>query len=454
MKRVGTCIRRTWLVIVGVLLLGGLANAQSVSFVGDFSYMTVGTIRPVRLQVQNSLFPNSIEIFLVSATSNGELSNGLGFSFSMFNGPNENEFVVRVTTDSFGNGYSEQFYMKSLAAVSPLTATTCRGSNWHFPCISQNIGSPPSGGGTTTNPPPSVSTIGVDERVQYWLVTPEPVEPAFRGYTVRFTIQPNNSVGVAKSSSSNTWGAGIGVDMYIDSSGNGRSETFYLKGLKKSDNTVYLSASSDNHFIASSQTISVRVAQVTMLKWVPYSAEHPIDDNPLGGGGSRHFADKNTVDETNDSKWRRVGIHIKITPAVANMVVRVRGFDVDDPSSSTEIDPNGAAGNDNRELWSGYTANLVTDSTGTAIADIRVSSRPGDNFRLAATVASQTMSTSNPLRQKFDSITTYSLDGTRLRVPDGMILSEWSPTVAVATDDEFISSPMLKIWRPPHIERD
>ena len=450
------------MILAGIFLLAGVmagnANGATVTLVGDFSYMTVGTVRPVRIQVQNSIYRNSSDVFYVSATSNGELTNGMGFSFYLSSQPFENEFVARVNYDALGNGSSEIFYMKALTAVTPVSV------NAKVPgvySVSVAIGAPPtSGGGGGTNPPPGVSAIGVEDVVPYWLVTPTPVEEPFRNQTVRFTITPNAWLGVSTSQSSTSWNYSIGVDMVIDAAGNGRTSTFYLKGQKLNAGTS-IHASTDNHFIAAAQDISMVVVQVTALNWAAVDGDHPLDTNPGIAGGVRHFADKSTTTETNENDWRRVAIKAQISPAIPGMVVRLKVFDVDDPSGNSAVDPNGIDGNDNRGSASTLAASLATDSTGLATLFYTVSTRPGDNYRVAATVSSKPLATTDPLRQKFETITTgpgttqspASYASTRLtELGRSYLITESGQ--AQGTEEPFLSTKLLTIWRRLHIEKD
>lgn len=437
---------------LSLLALTPAASAQSLTWVGDFSNMTVGTVRPIyAVGVGSWNFPDGIDVADFPSVNGGAYwatSDGLGFSLSP-SGPFLPQLDnVSLPLDYWGNGTTQTIYMKALTPTSAVQVGGC-GSTvtcgvTTFFSISGTQPPPPN-----PNPAPTVGAIAVGDVVAYWLVTPSPVAAEFRNSTIRFTITPNSQLGAAKSSTSSTWGAAIGVDMTFDAAGNGRTPNFYLKGRLKSSGTTSISASSDNHFAVASQTIPMSVSNITFFEWVPYSNAYPLDANPNSGGGLRLFADKNSPYETDNAQpWRLAGLKVRISPAVAGMNVRLKIFDVDDPSSDNAVDPNGSSGNDNRAGTVGMTANLITNANGEAVLYYTISSQPGDNYRAAAVLSSLPITSGTVARQLLDSVT---IDGIGFSSSSGDVQYATSTNSSPAT---LVGSPMLTVWRRLHIERD
>lgn len=437
---------------IGLFLAASTAGAQTLTWVGDFSNMTVGAVRPIHaVGVGSWNFPDAITVgdFTTGYGGGGwEVSDGLGFSLNATGPFSPILYNVPLPLDYWGNGTTQTIYMK---ALTPTTAVQVGGCGSTVTCgvttffsISGTKPPPPN-----PNPAPTVKAIAVGDVVAYWLVTPSPVAPEFRNSTIRFTITPNSQLGAAKSSTSTTWGAAIGVDMTFDAAGNGRTPNFYLKGRLKSSGTTSISASSDNHFAVASQTILMSVSNITSFEWVPYSSAYPLDANPNSGGGLRIFADKNSPYESDSTQpWRMAGLKVRISPAVAGMNVRLKIFDVDDPSSDSAVDPNGSSGNDNRAGTVGMTANLITNANGEAVLYYTVSAQPGDNYRAAAVLSSLPINSGTVARQLLDSVT---IDGIGFSSSNGGVQYATTTNSAPHT---LVGSPMLTVWRRLHIERD
>lgn len=141
-----------------------------------------------------------------------------------------------------------------------------------------------------------------------------------------------------------------------------------------------------------------------------------ITNNPSGdagngevfGGGKRIFANRQSPEDGVNRRTVRVRAKLANSggsPAFTSGVkIYFRNFDVDDPTNSSAIDENGAAGDDNRDerfvgspypvaargIFSSCTATSngcygITDSNGEATAVFQVTRQPGDNFVVAAT---------------------------------------------------------------------
>ncbi len=117
--------------------------------------------------------------------------------------------------------------------------------------------------------------------------------------------------------------------------------------------------------------------------------DHP--DAPQGAKGLKIFPGKTSPKDTIRNVVR---LRARVTPALKGLKVFFKVFDVDDPSDSTVIDPNGDEGDDN--FGSPKTGGLyaedngLTDNKGDATAVFATTMQPGDNFRAVATVINDT----------------------------------------------------------------
>lgn len=140
---------------------------------------------------------------------------------------------------------------------------------------------------------------------------------------------------------------------------------------------------------------------------------------PAFKGGWRFFPDANDFgdrDRPLDESYNVVRVQAQINPAIADVNVTFRPYDVDDPSVSTYIDVNGDPGGDNRGTFADFqfvrpgpsTANgyhgrlrpvgvqewgaegapltVQTDAQGIAEVELLTTFAPGDNFRVAAAI--------------------------------------------------------------------
>lgn len=192
------------------------------------------------------------------------------------------------------------------------------------------------------------------------------------------------------------------------------------------------------------------------LEWLSKDeANNPIDENPNEGGGKRYYAGKRLPSEENP----RNVVTLKVSvPGAAGLKVRLKTFDVDDPTKDTlnlnasVVDTNGDIGDDNfedsldtpgsgifRQDGVTYSATDVTlDASGEAEIDFQVGMQPGNNYRVVASLWDH--------QGNFD----------QLQVSDA------SADTFVTADDEQLSgftgagvaSPMLTVWRKIHIEQD
>lgn len=453
-------LQKSLLFIVSVFIFGIAAEAQTASFVGDFSSITPGTIRPVRLQLHNSTAPNTIHVFLVSAVSNNLVTTGLGFSFEMFTGPYEHEFIVRVTTDSFGNGYSEQFYMKSLATVSPLAITTCGSSNTNVQCVTQQLGAatPPPSVTPTTTPTPSISLnfgdstdVGVGEirRATISLYSPDLINGSYTMYSnstsFLFSDDPDGPYAP-------TWSLNTQVgpddheirDLWVKAA-------FATNGSSQAPKIFACYTT-----IPCAATPPIRVMNVASARLATYadtSMATPniaLDNNPNAGGGLRIFPEKISLSHSSPltAKRRNVTVIARLNEPVANKRIYFKVFDVDDVSTDDQnVDPNLADGGDNRSLEYGFgsVGNLstyaTTDANGEARATLMVGQQPGDNYRV---IASFTGGQSLPPVIRDANVVGGNVHFQTNLIPEG----------TAGVNKPAVATKMLTVWRRLHIERD
>lgn len=159
--------------------------------------------------------------------------------------------------------------------------------------------------------------------------------------------------------------------------------------------------------------------------------------------GKRYFSGGATP----SAKANRTRLNVKVTlPGLSGKTVNIKAFDVDDPTPH-EWDPEGIiddndtetykVGNDNFNTSGLFTtSSKVLDADGSATFEFVSSSKPGSNFRVAATL-SEFATSLNELQVANSSNDHY-----------------------VSPDDEAVSgfigglSPTLTIWRRLHVEFD
>ena len=196
-------------------------------------------------------------------------------------------------------------------------------------------------------------------------------------------------------------------------------------------------------------TVSVATLIVPRIEvlWETKSGNTALDANTNTGRGIRIYPDA-TSPTDNTAGRNVVRVRVKTTPAVTNYPVRLRWFDVDDPTSEGSdmrfvIDANDGVnaprGNDNRGGGAGVAQTILTlDNTGQAVTDFDVSWQPGDNFRIAAIL--NTPGADTHINQ---------LQVTNAIAP--MYVASGTNQIA-----EFVGalSPMLTVWRKLHLEFD
>ena len=196
-------------------------------------------------------------------------------------------------------------------------------------------------------------------------------------------------------------------------------------------------------------TVAVGTLTVPKIEvfWTNYFGNIPLDNNPNDGGGMRVFPDQISPTDNNTLR-NRVQIRVKTTPPLPGQVVRLKSFDVDDPTKEndqTKVDDNDfagfAVGNDNRGLPNtGQLAQvtLTLNAQGEATTDFTVTMNPGDNFRVAALL--DTAGAANHLNQLH-------------------VASEFGEFYVWPNNEGipgFVGgiSPMLTVWRKLHLEFD
>ncbi len=203
------------------------------------------------------------------------------------------------------------------------------------------------------------------------------------------------------------------------------------------------------------------------VEWVQVGDNWDIEDNKdadgkwMPGKGKKFFPDAKTQTEPNF----RDQVYLKVSIGIPNITVHLKAFDVDDPTVDPDhlVDPNDAstpgAGNDNQTealIVSGVqvepkppffgpatstSIDCVTDQYGVArmangsLPILRVGRQPGDNYRIAATVAAAS-----------------ALDTLQVSDPNaaGYVAADSSQPIGF----NGVISPMLTIWRKLNVEVD
>ncbi|MCI0746639.1 MAG: hypothetical protein L0Y58_14660 [Verrucomicrobia subdivision 3 bacterium] len=182
------------------------------------------------------------------------------------------------------------------------------------------------------------------------------------------------------------------------------------------------------------------------LTWEAAVGNAALETNPNEGGGLRIFPDALTP--TASGFRNNVIVNVKTIPALPNQAIRLRSLDVDDPSSNTGgiIDTNDyfgfPTGNDNAGApQAGQLAQttLMLDSQGKAFTVFTVTTKPGDNFRIAAVLdtGADAISHLNALQTTNEFVDLYV-------GPDTNAITSFVGGI----------SPMLTIWRKLHLEFD
>ena len=165
-----------------------------------------------------------------------------------------------------------------------------------------------------------------------------------------------------------------------------------------------------------------------------------LDGNPNWNGGKRIFPDKPSYADT--TARDKVRLRAKLTPALPNIQLFVKAFDVDDPTPPSidpngVIDSNGQSGNDNRGAPSTGTLSATsgtTDANGEVVVTFIVTKQPGDNFRAAVALDQAELN--------------------KLTVTDPNSSSYVKPDNSVPVNFCGGLSPMLTVWRRLWLEFD
>jgi hypothetical protein len=199
--------------------------------------------------------------------------------------------------------------------------------------------------------------------------------------------------------------------------------------------TGSLDAAPSKLYVSNLGVESCRVDSIELL-----DAGSPITTDP--GGGLRIFPDKPPPGTGPDRDLVRVVAHTNRP----NCPVTLRSFDVDDPSSDSDIDPNGPAGNDNLGTANGNRCgdflpggacqmNTTSDADRKAVVGFVVSKQPGDNFVIVAGTDQDQVS---KVKLVVSGNTSVLQDGDGRDVPNARVAA----------------SPKLTVWRHLHVQVD
>jgi len=224
-----------------------------------------------------------------------------------------------------------------------------------------------------------------------------------------------------------------------------RTTTLYLEGIDPSstlgEQQLQVLIDPDGPgpaFYTCPDMVRVTVLKVDSVEWE--AIESPIDNNPNANGGKRLFPGK--ADPTDTTPRNTVRVKATITPAIQDVTLYFKAFDVDDPTpasvdTTSEIDTNGDSGNDNHGSPAAGTlsaATATTDSSGETTVDFTVTMQPGDNFRVAVSCNQQAV----------DELTVTDSSSPKYVTPDNAQISAFSGAL----------SPMLTVWRSLWLEFD
>jgi hypothetical protein len=224
------------------------------------------------------------------------------------------------------------------------------------------------------------------------------------------------------------FGESIDVPVALDGTGSGQSSTFIVKGYLPGFTTVE-GCSEAPTLGCLGNPREVSVTGITSVEFM--EMDSPLDPNPGPGGGVRIYPEKQTPNDGVDRKTVRV--KALATDAKPGLGIFFKSFDVDDPSRDAKpVDSNGGAGNDNFGTVPALDGVAYTDATGAAEQTFTVSTRPGDNYRVAASCNQGYLSQLHPA-------------GIQISDADGQILP---------TNGRAGVTDLLTVWRKVHVEVD
>jgi hypothetical protein len=289
-----------------------------------------------------------------------------------------------VSLNGLGEGQTQEFYLKALAAVPAIGVGACSntagcGFSGHFAVTQATV----SAHARVTGP----DVLGVGS------VHPLHIEVTHGPPNLSDTYHVTTNFASAmlfSSSPNGPFTASLDVPIQLHADGGELTNGFYVKGTTASYGSNAPQAVAN--VVACAGTLPcvtpkpVHVVNVNYIYWTTYSAgNEAISSDPMVGG-KRIFVGKRTAGDTAASDRRKVVVRAQLSEPIPGVRVRFRFFDVDDPSSNgPPVDPNGSAGDDNRGVGASLSAiTEFTDGDGQASVVFSVSRQPGDNFRVAA----------------------------------------------------------------------
>jgi len=191
---------------------------------------------------------------------------------------------------------------------------------------------------------------------------------------------------------------------------------------------------------------------VTDLRWEKADPTNCDLDACPNNGGKRIFPGKITPDDVNAGLRKQVELVATIEPAIADVMVYFKVWDVDDPFDQlnagmpdVQLIDGDFAGPDNRgaePLALPWGASAQTDEDGKARVTFEVSTQPGNNYRAGASVLQDAVNQATQAQADALSVTT---DGAGAFVKNG----DWS-----GYSVPLHWSQMLTVWRKLHVEFD
>ena len=244
-----------------------------------------------------------------------------------------------------------------------------------------------------------------------------------------------------------TFSSSLGVPIQLDGNGHGLTAPFFVRGDQAAvSSDIFIKAELSFPSGVQQDLYNIRVVNVGSIEFQPMKL-NTLDDNPNVGHGLRIFPERKTPDDDASklASRKEVKVQAQLSYPRSGVTILFQVFDVDDPSSDDPIiDKFGPKGNDNRGGFGLFNTEAVTDADGKASVILRVSTRPGDNYRVVATCKVK------PETDVNNYLGDVKIDGINLREKDGSLVQTSSAT----TKRVGITTPMLTTWRRVHIERD
>ncbi|NLG02382.1 MAG: hypothetical protein GX567_00880 [Clostridia bacterium] len=144
-----------------------------------------------------------------------------------------------------------------------------------------------------------------------------------------------------------------------------------------------------NVYYSSSATTTVTVVSLSVT-WEKYADNANLWDLTENGFGYGVFPGKTSYTDT-ETYRNCVKAVAHTTSAASGQTIYFRFFDVDDRSSSTVIDENGSAGDDNFGSDICNMTYATTDNDGNAEVTFSVGMQPGDNYKVYASFNSSSL---------------------------------------------------------------